>query len=172
MLDTFKELIGHQFEAAFCALNACVERCPEAAWNAPVANLAFCQVAFHTLFFADFYLGQNEDAFRQQPFHREHALFFRDYEELEDRKQQLLYDRPSITVYLQHCRQKAAQVIAAETTESLTVLAGFPWLKFSRAELHVYNIRHIQHHAAQLSLRLRIDFNADLPWCRSGWRDS
>jgi len=35
--------------------------------------------------------------------------------------------------------------------------SGFHRRKCSGAELHVYNIRHVQHHAAQLSLRLRLD---------------
>jgi hypothetical protein len=171
MVDTLKQLRARQFEAAFCTLNACLDRCPETAWNGPVGNLAFCQVAFHTLFFADFYLGPSEKSLRDQQFHRDHVAFFRDYEELQDRKQQLLYDRPTVKVYLDHCRKKASQAIAAETAQTLTGPSGFQRRDSSRAELHVYNIRHIQHHAAQLSLRLRIDFDEDVPWFGSGWVD-
>jgi hypothetical protein len=171
MLDTFKELIANQYEAAFCTLNACIDRCPETAWNARVGNHMFCQVVFHTLFYADFYLGQNEDSFRPQPFHRENAHFFGDYEEFEDRAPRSLYDKTSIKKYMEHGRTKAAEVIAAETTDTLSARAGFGRRKFSRAELHVYNIRHIQHHAAQLSLRLRLDANQDIPWIGSGWRE-
>jgi hypothetical protein len=43
---------------------------------------------------------------------------------------------------------------------------------FSRAELHVYNIRHIHHHAAQLSLRLRLDTGRGVDWVGSGWREA
>lgn len=171
MLDTFKELTANQYEAAFCTLNACIDRCPETAWNAPVANHAFCQSVFHALFYADVYLGQDDKSFRDQPFHRSHADFFADYEELEDRPPQRLYDKESIKTYLQHCRNKAAEVIAAETADTLKARCGFKWLAFSRAEVHLYNIRHIQHHAAQLILRLRLDAHADLPWARSGWRE-
>jgi hypothetical protein len=171
MLDTFKDLLAHQYEAALCTLNECIDRCPETAWNAPVAQLAFCQVAFHALFFTDSYLGNSAGSLREQQFHHDHAHVFRDYEELEDRKQQLLYDRPFIKTYLGHCRRKSLQVIAAETAESLVASSGFDRLKFARAELHVYNIRHIQHHAAQLILRLRLDFGHPIPWCGSGWRD-
>jgi hypothetical protein len=171
MVDTFKELLAHQFEAAFCTLSACIDRCPETAWNAPVGNLAFCQVAFHTLFFADFYLGPNEESLRGQQFHRDNEAFFRDYEELQDRKQQLRCDRPSIKAYLEHCQKKASEAIAAETAETLSGPSGFQRRDISRAELHVYNIRHIQHHAAHLSLRLRIDFNEDIPWFGTGWRE-
>ena len=152
MLDTFKELIVNQFEAVFCTLKTCIDRCPDAAWDAPVANRKFCQVAFHALFFAVLYLRQNADALRLQPFHRDHEQFLREYEELEDRVQVLLYDIPSIKTYPEHCRKKGAEVIAAETAESLAGPSGFERRTFSRAELHVCNIRHIQHHTAQLAV--------------------
>jgi hypothetical protein len=170
MVNTVRELLAHQYEAALCMLNRCIDLCPDAAWNAPVANLAFCQVAFHTLFFTDVYLGADEESVRDQPFHHDRPAFFRDYEELLPRRQQHLYDRPAIREYLDYCRQKAADVVAAETAESLTSGHGFPRRPPTRAELHVYNIRHIQHHAAQLSLRLRLDSGMDVPWVGWGWR--
>ena len=170
MVDTFKELIARQFEAALCTLNTCIEQCPAAAWDAPVANLAFCQAVFHALFYADCYLGKDSASLRQQAFHREHPDFFRDYEELEDREQQLMYDKEAIITYLAFCRRKASEVIAAETADTLRERCGFDWLPFSRAELYVYNIRHVQHHAAQLSLRLRLSAGVDIPWAGSGWR--
>ena len=74
MLDTFKELIANQSEAALCTLNTCIDRCSETAWDAPVGNHPFCQVAFHTLFFTDYYLGPDEESFRRQPFHRDNEL--------------------------------------------------------------------------------------------------
>jgi hypothetical protein len=170
MLETCKSLLANQFEAALCTLSKCIDACPEAGWNAPVGNHAFCQVVFHTLFYADYYLGANEEEFRRQPFHRQHAGFFGRYEEFEDHEPTRLYDRAGINAYLEHCRSKASQTIAAETADSLCAPCGFARRTFSRAELYVYGIRHIQHHAAQLSLRLRIDAAADIPWVGSGWR--
>ena len=117
----------------------------------------FARWRFIALFFTDFYLGgPDEESFRNQPFHVENRHIFRDYEELEDRVQVLLYDKPGIKAYCGHCRNKAAQVVAAETEDSLRAPCGFARKAFSRAELYVVNIRHIQHHAAQLSLRLRL----------------
>jgi hypothetical protein len=170
LFDEFQRLIGHQYEATLCTLSLCIERCPEAGWHAPVVNLTFCQAAFHTLFFTDYYLEPDERGFRDQPFHREHAEFFRDYEELLPRKPVHRYDRPDVARYLTFCREKAARVVASETEESLTAVCGFPPRTCSRAELHLYNIRHVQHHAAQLSLRLRLDAGTDIPWVGSGWK--
>ncbi len=172
MLDTYRELIVNQYEAAFCTLNACIDRCPDDAWNMPIANHKFGQVAFHALFFADYYLGPNAGAQRDQRFHRDHTHIFDDYEELQDRAPIQLHDRSFTRKYLDHCRSKVRDVVAAETAESLSARADFEGKDFSRAELHVYNIRHIQHHAAQLILRLRIDCNQDTPWFRSGWQDA
>src|SRR5436190_23912504 len=124
LLDTCKELLAHQFDATLATLNACIEQSPQKAWDAPVGNLAFCQVAFHTLFFTDLYLGKNREGLRQQHFHRVHQEFFRDYEELEDRQQKLLYDRPAIVKYLGHCREKASQVIADQPEETLAGPCG------------------------------------------------
>jgi hypothetical protein len=171
MLNTYKTLTTNQYEATFCMLQACIDRCPDGAWQGPVANLKFSQVAFHALFFGDVYLSRDLDSFRSQPFHREHADVFADYDELGDRERKAVFEKAFILEYLQHCREKAKEVIAAETTETLNAQAGIDWIKFSQAELHVYNMRHIHHHVAQLSLRLRLDTGEDIPWVGSGWRD-
>ncbi len=171
VIDTFKKIVANQFEATLCTLNICINKCPQTAWNAPVGNLKFCQVVFHTLFFTDFYLGPNAELFRDQPFHRKNKDFFRHYEELEDRPQVLLYDKPAIKKYLKHCRAKALEVVAAESSKVLIGPSGFRRGR-SRAELHLYSIRHIQHHAAQLSLRLRVDHGISIPWIASGWRSA
>ena len=170
MVDAFKELIGNQYEASLCTLSTCIDRCPQDAWDMRIANYAFGQVVFHALFYADYYLGPNEESLRRQQFHRDNERVFGDYEELADRAPQALHDRAFIKSYLDHCRRKAREVIGSETAESLKGPSGFDRRDFPRAELHVYNIRHIQHHAAQLILRLRLDLDQDVPWVGSGWR--
>ncbi len=92
-----------------------------------------------------------------------------DYEELEDREQLLLYEKPFVLSYVQNVRRKALEIIGRESADVLAGPSGFRRRKCSRAELHVYNIRHIQHHAAQLSLRLRLDTDMDIPWVGHAW---
>src|SRR5205809_1195845 len=173
-LPTLKELLAHQYEASLSTLNLCIARCPDASWDERVAKWKFCQAAFHTVFFADVYLQPSDDveAFKRQPFHLEHKDVFRDYEEMEDRPQVLLYEKPFVLSYLQQVRRKAQETIARESAEVLAGPSGFAWRKCSRAELHVYNIRHIQHHAAQLSLRLRLDAEVDIPWVSHAWKEA
>ena len=174
MLDTIKTSIVDQYEAALSMLKACVDKCPDTVWNGPVANYRFWQVVFHTLFFTDLYLGPNAESFRRQPFHLDHAAFFgdydADYEPFEDPAPRP-YDKASLLIYLEFCRRKVTEALSAETVETLSAPDGFGKPEFSRAKLHLYNIRHIQHHAAQLSLRLRLDANEGICWVGSGRRE-
>ncbi len=169
MFETYKQLITNQYQAALCTLNACIDRCPDELWNADVGNHAFCNVVFHTLFFSDYYLGPSEAAIFEQEFHRVHAKIFEGYEQLEDRKPVTLYERSFIKKYMVHVRGKADEVLTSETEETLQGSTGFDRRDFTRAELHVYCMRHIQHHSAQLSLRLRVDAGVDIPWVGTGW---
>ncbi|HZK83053.1 MAG TPA: DinB family protein [Humisphaera sp.] len=174
MLDTLKELLIHQYEASLSTLNLAIAGCSDESWNERVANLKFCQAAFHAVFFADVYLQPSDDveALKRQAFHVDHRGDFRDYEEMEDRPQVLLYAKPFVQSYLQNVRHKAQATIELESAAVLAGPSGFRRRNCSRAELHVYNIRHIQHHAAQLSLRLRLDAEIDIPWVSRTWHEA
>ncbi len=172
LLQEYKRSLINEFGSALGTLHACIVKCPEKSWQAPVGTHPFSQTAFHVLFFTDFYLDEKEGEFRLQSFHREHATFFGDYEQLEDREPTARYEKADVLRYLDHCREKAATAIGNESLETLCGASGFSRRKMSRAELHVYNLRHIQHHAAHLSLRLRIDAGIDIPWFSTGWKDS
>lgn len=171
MLDPYIELMVNQYHAALCMLNQCVDRCPVPAWNEPIHELAFCQAAFHVTFFTDLYLGQNIEAQKQQAFHQEHVDVFRDYEELEPVRQKNRYEQDWVKLYIAHCRDKSSQVLKNETEQSLQSPCGFPWYKITRGEMHVNNIRHVSHHAAQLSLMLRKNHDVDMGWFGSGWKE-
>ena len=108
MLDTFKQLLSHQFDASLSTLNLCIARyLPDPLWDQPIATWKFCQSAFHVTFFTDLYLQptDNIDSLRHQPFHLQHPDAFRHSEELEDRSPSLLYAKPFILAYLQHSKR-------------------------------------------------------------------
>ena len=170
MLTIIQQLLTRQFEASLCTVGHCLAVCPAELWQKRVAKFPFSQSVFHTLFFTDFYLEPNDESLREQPFHREHASLFGDYEQLQDREPVSTYDKQPLLMYLDFCCNKARRVVAEETEQSLAARADFKRCDCTRAELHVYNIRHIQHHAAQLILRLRQETDIDIPWIEAGWR--
>jgi uncharacterized damage-inducible protein DinB len=64
------------------------------------------------------------------------------------------YEKHELKAYLDHCRDKCRATIEALTDEKARQRCVFPWGDVSFAELLLYNMRHVQEHAAQLSLIL------------------
>lgn len=140
----------------------------DADWASPHWDAPFCQVVFHALFYADFYLGHDSIPFKGQGFHRSHKDTFTDYEELEDRTPTCHYSKEFCLHYLAFCLAKVGQGMEAETEGSLLGESGISFRKGSRLELHIYNARHIQHHAAQLGLRIQMSTGQKMPWLARG----
>ena len=171
MIDTVRQLLVNQYEAALSTLCLCIRECPEDAWDVKIGNGPFQWVAFHTLFFTDLYLSGDEQTFRSQQFHKDHVEHFGNYIELQNVTPVTVFERQFINQYLEHCLKLVKEVMAKETEQTLAESCGFGRKQLSRAELHLYNIRHVQHHAAHLSLRLRLDYGIDIPWVGSGRPD-
>ena len=161
-------LLG-QYEATFGTLHDIVKQCPDNVWEGKVAKHPFSESAFHALFFADLYLGESVESVKDQDFHQKHAEVFDGYEELEFQTPVKQYDREFVLEYLQHCRDKAGQVLNGASPEYLEQNTGIEWHDLSRAEMHIYNIRHLQHHCAQLIMRMRLDSDVHIGWYRTGF---
>ncbi len=168
MIDYVKQILRGQFEASLAMLNECVRICPAEHWEGKIATITFRQVAYHTLFFVDLYLSQNEEAFQLRDIHASGGDERNPFPSPGLSKEDTL-------AYAAICRQKMLETLAGETRESLAGESGFSWYKCSRGELHLCNIRHVQHHTGQLSAYLRrIDQRLQdrdvMPWVAMGWR--
>jgi hypothetical protein len=169
MIDDFNKIFLDQFHAALCMLRNCIDACSDEHFEGKIAQGTFRWVAYHTLFFADYYLSRGESDFTLRDLHNIGG------DELQPFPAVGL-DRAQTLDYLDIVRKKAIDMIGADTAQTLQADCGFQWRNFSRAEMHIYNIRHIQHHAGQLSAFLRrVDDkykeHKSLPWIGSGWRE-
>jgi hypothetical protein len=168
MLENFKTSTFNQYQATFDTFRQCIELGGTNNWNLIIGSYELGRCVFHALFFGDLYLNQGEDAFRGQAFHAEHAEIFEGYAELEFGKEPgPAPNRDETILYLNYLCELAEKVIGAETEETLSKRAPYPWTEFSMAEMHLYNLRHLQHHAAQIGLRLRAECGIDVPWVKS-----
>jgi len=168
MSESLSRILHAQFEAALAMLADCITACPPTHWDGLVAKYPFWLVAYHTLCFADLYLATDEKQFHP------HAMHPSGWNEFNDEYPSRRFEQPELIAYAALCRRKAADTFAAETTQSLAGPSGHARLDFTRTELHIYNIRHIQHHAAQLAAFLRrvdesIQSQDSLRWAKSGW---
>ena len=158
------QAVANQYLASLQMLTDCIERCPDSHWDAPVVKYPFWEVAYHTLCFVDYYLAPSSEAFTPRP-----DLHPRGMDELNEEHPSRRFERTELLHYSQICREKAATTLTAENEAALNAPCAFPRKSFSRLELHIYNIRHIQHHAGALGALLR-KAGGTPPWRSSGWQ--
>jgi hypothetical protein len=168
MLALYQQTITAQYEAALAMLKQCIEACPPKHWESLIAQGTFRWVAYHTLFWCDLYLSPSNESFQLREFHG------RGGDERGPEAAPGLSQEEALA-YVAMCRQKVHESLAAETEETLAGGSGFHWYKNNRSEMHLVNIRHIQHHTGQLSAFLRrvddrLKDRGSLGWVRSGWR--
>ena len=67
-----------------------------------------------------------------------------------------VYTKLELLNYLEHCREKCRVKLENLTEENANQLfSGFGFTHYTMLELQLSNMRHVQHHAAQLNLLLR-----------------
>lgn len=149
MVELFKQVLTCQFEAALWMLQDALGECPSQHWDGLIARYPFWTVAYHTLIFTDLYLAPSEDEFKFRAIHPGGWREFND--EFPTRR----FERPELLEYCVVVRDAARRALAVETEQTLPAPARFPRRIFSRAELYLYNLRHVQHHTGQLHAFLR-----------------
>jgi hypothetical protein len=162
MIDFWRSAIRQQFLAAIDMLANAIEACPDSVWRGQ-GRSAFWYLAFHVLFFLDLYLSpEGESRFRPPlPF---------GLTELEDEVvvPEPAYGKGQLLAYLVHCRKRLDVVMAGMTEAWVTDPCPFPYRAMSNGELLLYNMRHVQHHAAQLNMLLRQRTNSAPDWVSEG----
>ena len=170
MLDALKQSVIGQYEASLAMLEDCFRQCPDEAWEGEVGDFAFWHVAYHAIFYTDLYLSENLDSYEPREYCRENYQFFGrlPFPPYESFVAEDAYDRQTLVEYVGHCRQKVRRSVGEETAESLQGPCGFWWYKIPRGEFHLNNIRHVQHHAAQMSLYLKRAAGVQIEWVGGG----
>ena len=74
------------------------------------------------------------------------------------------YKKAEIQSYLEHGRQKCRATIESLTDEKARQRCGFLWGEVSFVELLLYNMRHVQEHAAGLNMILGQKFGLAPGW--------
>ncbi|MBI5266923.1 MAG: DinB family protein, partial [candidate division Zixibacteria bacterium] len=121
--------------------------------------------AFHTLFFLDFYLSDSAEGFAPP------APFGLEEMDPAGALPPRVYTKEELLTYLAHCREKCRRAVRSLTDEKAHAQCGSlrPGLTFF--ELHMYTMRHVQHHAAQLNLLLRQKTDSAPGWVSIAKRD-
>jgi hypothetical protein len=162
-MDTlWREILWSQLGAAIDTLDNALVACPDALWrerlwripadqSIPPELAEFWYLAYHTLFWLDLYCSGSAEGFAPPP-----PITL---EELDPsgKTPERPFTREELRAYLAYARQKCHTTIETIADERAAQTVDFPWAKkwaVRYVELQLYNMRHVQEHAAQLSLML------------------
>lgn len=145
----WRTTLWQQFGASIDMLENALLACPGEVWEDRSRQPEFWYLVYHTLFWLDLYLSGSAEGFSPPgPF----TLCELDPAgPLPER----VYTKDELRSYLGRCREKCRATIEALTEEKAGARCPFGWGELGFAELLLYNMRHVQHHAAQLNLILR-----------------
>ena len=150
-----KESLWNQFGASIDMLENAINLCPPQLWN---NEKKFWYNAYHCLFFLDYYLTRKPSEFKPpKPF---------SFSEFENRMPEKVYTKNELIAYLKSNRKKCFDLI----TDATETLLEYRWINqsktmnYSMFEILIYNLRHVQHHAAQLNLILRQEIDDAPSW--------
>lgn len=152
-------VLKSQYRSALHMLAAAIEKCPDALWTSTDSHAApYWRIAFHVLFFTHFYLQPDKDHMSRWPKHRDHL------QDLSGPPADPadVYTRQDMLDYLAFCRQILDPCIDAMDLASPD--CGFPWYRQGKLEHQLNNLRHLQHHTAQLADRLRAATAQGIDW--------
>ncbi len=151
-LPTIRSVLKSQYHASLAMLRDAIERCPPEEWLSIDHKNASWQVAYHTLFFAHLYLQRDEAAFRLWEKHHGRG----------DGTQGEPYTQAEVLEYWEFCDRMVDDAVDALDLDRTE--CGFSWYSMSKLEHQFVNIRHIQHHGAQLIDRVRAAADVGIPW--------
>lgn len=103
-------------------------------------------------------------------YEHENRAFFGHYEGLEDFAAGRFYQRAFILLYHAYCKAKVVSVIEAKSDTELLIPESDVRRNMTKLERYVNVIRHTQHHAAQLGLRLQVAGGKEMDWIARGYR--
>ncbi len=162
----YRSVVWKQYGAALDMLDDAIRLCPDPLWTAELWKDAddarygqFWFVAYHTIFWSDLFLTGSKEGFTPPP------PFVRG--RLPDQP----YSQEQVLAYLRECRRRCRTTLESLTDERAQQRCVFEWMEPTFLELQLYAMRHVQEHAAQLSLLLGLHEVAGLDWVASA-RDS
>jgi hypothetical protein len=160
----WKASLERQYVAALDMLENAIRACPEPVWDEAVTPVPqrFWYLAFHTLFWLDFYLSESEVGFAPP------APFTLGEMDPAGVYPERAYTKPELLDYLAHGRAKLRRALRSLDEARASGRCGVAAREMSVFELRLYDMRHVQHHAAQLNLILRQRTDSAPRWVGQG----
>jgi hypothetical protein len=173
-MDTiFKDCLCKNFLAAIDMFKSVVGLCPDVLWE---HEKKFFYLTYHTIIFLDYYLSSPVKEFSPLLDYTIRNADSLPSEAVDDVIPNRFYAKKEILDYLLAIRGRCQKLIDQASEENLKerwinddeidIHGLCPRLvsDYSLLEILFYNLRHVQHHTAQLNLLLRQKANVAVDW--------
>jgi len=164
-----RKVLKSQYHAAAAMLREAIQRCPDELWSSGTAHPnPFWHVAYHTLFYTHMYLQPSEADFKPWEKHRAEYQYMGRLPSPPHRPPKIgePYSKADVMEYAELCLSMIDP--ALDRMDLNQPESGFWWYQMSKLEHQLVNIRHIQHHAAQLIDRLGAIGAGGFDWVDGG----
>ncbi|MBC8145737.1 MAG: DinB family protein [bacterium] len=146
-----------QYRASLTMLRTAIENYPDELWlDQSFVNPAW-RIAYHALYYTHLYLTRTEEEF--VPW--EHAIAEANHMGEPLKEGAAPHPRESILEYLDWIYGFVPVGLSNKPFDSSS---GFDWITMNRGQLHIYNLRHLQHHMGQLAERLKSEADVSIDW--------
>lgn len=158
-----KQELVSQYQASLKMLINTIAQCPDELWNTTSYQSPYWQIVYHSIHFTAFYLSKDEASFTPWADHRPgvHLLGT-----LGNSPASVVRACPKADLR-DYAEQIAGTIDFNINEQDLTNPSGFEWLAMNKFELHLYNLRHLQHHIGQLIERLHAAGIQGIDWIGS-----
>lgn len=169
-LGALRVMLKSQYHAALAMLRECVERCPDPLWYDDRPKTPYWQHAYHALYFTDLYLQPTSESLHSWEGHQSGVQHPDGIPGRDDPASELPlipkpYSREEVLAYWAVCDTLVDT--AVDALDLLSGESGFGWYPIPKLEHQLVNLRHVQHHAAQLADRLRASEDVGIRWVGS-----
>jgi hypothetical protein len=160
MQNKINSYVSAQFGASIEMLENAIDLCPLKVWNQKNDFSDFWYIAYHTIFWLDFYLTESPENFVPL---LSFGMTELDPEGILPNK---IFAKEELKIYVEHCRKKCKTTIESINQTTASKRYKFGSIELSFLELMLYNMRHVQHHTAQLNLLLRQQIDSAPRWVK------
>jgi hypothetical protein len=162
-----RTMLKSQYRAGLEMLRDAIARCPEDLWYDTRPVNAFWQIAYHSLYFTHMYLQPGYDAFVPWEKEQSNVQHPDAIPGAADPNSTLPliadpYSKEDVLEYCAFC-----EGLVDEAVDALDLNApecGFYWYRMPKLEHQIVNVRHLQHHTAQLASRIREATGGGVRW--------
>jgi hypothetical protein len=164
---TMRGVLKSQLHAGMAMLREAVEKCPDDLWLSREPKNTFWQVAYHAVYFTHLYLHASHESFQPWAGHQAEVQHPDGIPGPPDPGSSLPlipqpYAKAQVLAYWDVCDAMVDPAI--DGFDLASPESGFPWYRMSKLEHQLVNLRHVQHHAAQLADRLRAALDTGVRW--------